>query len=436
MINKLLFLTKTSINKKAKSKWFLVANIILLIAIIGLVNVDSIIKFFGGDFDDTTKILVVDNTNVTYDNLYNNYLEYQKIIENINDTKMEKYDGNIESAKDIVIEEDAILLEINNDENNFIKATVTTKGKIDAIILQSLTSTLTSVKTNLALNHYNISSEMMDLINSKVEVERVKLDDSKSNDEMMDLVMGVAFPIIILPFFMLTIFLIQMIGAEINEEKTTKGMEIIISNVPAKVHFASKLISSNLFVIMQSLILVIDVFVAVILRMFTGNGSISNIVESLELTNVLSSLGESVFLDSLSYVIPITIILMLLTFVAYSLLAGILASMTTNLEDFQQLQTPIIIISLLGYYLAMMASMFEGSIFIKIVSYLPFISALLAPALLLLGQIGVFDVVIAIFLLVLTIYLLYKYGLKIYKVGILNYSSTGLWKKMFKAIKS
>ena len=59
---------------------------------------------------------------------------------------------------------------------------------------------------------------------------------------MMELVMGVAFPIMILPFFMLTMYLVQMIGAEINEEKTTKSMEIIISNVSPKTHFFSKLI--------------------------------------------------------------------------------------------------------------------------------------------------------------------------------------------------
>ena len=41
----------------------------------------------------------------------------------------------------------------------------------------------------------------------------------------------------------------------------------------------------------------------------------------------------------------------------------------------------------------------------------------------------------ALVLTILVIYLLIKYGLKIYKAGILNYSSTGLWKKMYKALK-
>lgn len=436
MINKLKFLIKVSLEKKIKTKWFLIANALLLILIIGLVNIDSIIKFFGGDFDDTTRILVVDNTNVTYENLYNDYLEYQKIVDNINVTKIEKYNSSIEEAKKIVMDEDAILLTIDKDDNNFIKANITSKSGVDAIVLQALTASLNNVKTNIALNHYNISNDMLNLINSPITIEKVKLDDSKNSDEMMDLVMGVAFPIIILPFFMLTIFLVQMIGAEINEEKTTKGMEIIISNVPAKVHFASKLISSNVFVIMQSLILVVDAGIALVIRIFCGNGGLNNLVEEMQLTSVVSSLSESGFIDNLIYVIPITIVLMLLTFIAYSLLAGVLASMTTNLEDFQQLQTPIVIISLLGYYLAMMASMFDGSVFIQIASYIPFISALLVPALLLLGQIGIIDVIISTILLIGTIYLLYKYGLKIYKVGILNYSSTGLWKKMFKAIKS
>ena len=47
MNKKLKYLTKVSLNKKIKSKWFLVANIIFAILIIGLLNIDSVIKFFG-----------------------------------------------------------------------------------------------------------------------------------------------------------------------------------------------------------------------------------------------------------------------------------------------------------------------------------------------------------------------------------------------------
>lgn len=126
---------------------------------------------------------------------------------------------------------------------------------------------------------------------------------------------------------------------------------------------------------------------------------------------------------------------MLLTFLAYSLVSGILASVTTNQEDFQQLQTPLIIILLLGYYLSIMAGVFKGSLFIKILAVLPFLSAILTPCLLVMGQIGIIEIIIALILIIFIIFLLIRYGLRAYKVGILNYSSTGLWKKMFKAVK-
>lgn len=435
-MSKLKYLIKVSLNKKIKTKWFAITNILLLVLIVGLVNADSIVKFFGGDFEEETDILVIDNTNSSYANLEASYLEYQKYVEDIKVTNIKNYTGSVDEALAEVENKDSILIEINSDENNFISAKVTSKDGVDAIVMQLLNSSLNGVKTNLALNYYNISNEMLSLINSPVEVETVKLDDSKNTDEMMELLMGVIFPIVILPFFMLTIFLVQMIGAEINEEKTTRGMEIIISNVPAKIHLASKIIASNAFVILQGLILIVDAIIALFIRVFTSDSSINKMIEQVRVSDVFSGLKESGVIDSLSYVIPIMLILMLLTFIAYSLLSGVLASMTTNLEDFQQLQTPIVIISLVGYYLAMMAAMFDGSIFIKVASYIPFISALLTPALLLLGQIGIIDVIISLVLLILAIFLLYKYGLKIYKVGILNYSSTGLWKKMFKAMKS
>ena len=68
-------------------------------------------------------------------------------------------------------------------------------------------------------------------------------------------------------------------------------------------------------------------------------------------------------------------------------------------------------------------------------SYIPFVSVMLTPTLYVMGEITLYDLIGSIVLLIGTIYLLIKYGLRIYKVGILNYSQSGLWKKMFKAIK-
>ena len=109
--------------------------------------------------------------------------------------------------------------------------------------------------------------------------------------------------------------------------------------------------------------------------------------------------------------------------------------MTTNIEDYQQLQTPIMIIMIIGYYVAMMASVFDGSVFVKIVSYIPMLSALVAPVIYMLGQTTLIELIISNVACLVIVYLLYVFGLRIYKVGILNYSSTDLWKKVFKSLK-
>ena len=433
MKTKLKYLIKNSLSKKMTTKWFVIANIILFVVIAGLINIDSIIKFFGGDFNDKLEIMVIDNIG-SYEEFKSTY-EIASETLNLGEVEITKYDKTYEDALDEIKEEDKILIELNADESNFVRAKLVSNDNIDVNIYQLITTTINSIKRDIALKHYNISDNILALIDAKVEIERIKLDDNKNADEMLELIMGTIFPLIILPFFMLTMFLVQMIGAEINEEKTTKGMEIIISNVSPTVHFASKIIAGNVFVLAQGLLLILYVVLGLGIR-FVSTGAVIGGEVQTYVGDVINSLKISGVLPVLSKAIPLTIILMLITFLAYSLVAGILASMTTNMEDFQQLQTPIIIVSLVAYYLSMMAAMFEGSLFIKILGFVPFISSLLAPALLVLGQFSIVDMVISILITCATVFLLYKYGIKIYKVGILNYSQNNLWKKMFKAARN
>lgn len=435
MRNKLFYLTKQSLNKKIKSKWFVIVNILLVVLIVGLLNIDSIISMFGGKFNDTTQILVIDNTEKSYDILNDSLKKTKNVFQDQTKFELIKYDKSVEEAKKEVKKDDKILVVLENDLENYIKATITSNSYIDTILYQTLAASINSTKETVALSESNINIEELQKVNAPINIERVFLDEEKNqSEENMTMIMSTVFPVIILPFFMLSLFLVQMIGAEINDEKTTRGMEIIISNVSPKVHFFSKVLSGNLFVFIQALILLGAGALGLFIRSNLGSSIVAG-SEIIDFSSLITTLTESGIMDKLGIIIPLTIILLILSFLGYSLVAGILASMTTNIEDYQQIQTPIIIISLIGYYLAIMAALFNGSIFIRIMSYIPFISSLLSPALLVMGQISIIDVLISISVMILTIFLLIKYGLKVYKVGILNYSSNKLWRKMFKAIK-
>ena len=428
MTDKFWYLTKQSLNKKIKSKWFLGINILLALVVIALININSIIAFFGGDFNEEIKILVIDNTEVSY----------PVFKETMNTLTKEEDAGKITVKKETRPEEklkeklkdNQIAIVFDNDEENFVSSKIISNEKIDNTTYQYITQGLNTTKTSVALAKTNTDPALLAKISSPMEVERVVLSNEKSVDENMEIVMGTLFPTLILPFFMLIIFLVQMIGGEICEEKTTKSMEIIISNVSPKVHLFSKVLASNFFIIIQAILLVIYSVIGILIST-KGQLQLNPNVDTL-----LTATVSSGFLDKVLNLLPAVIILMILSFIAYSLIAGILASMTTNMEDFSQIQTPIMLVLLAGYYLAIMAGMFDGSTFIRVLSYVPFLSCLIAPSLYIIGQITMIDVIISILILGLTIFLMTKYGLKIYKIGILNYSNEKIWTRFAKAIKS
>ena len=428
MNKKFWYLTKISLNKKIKSKWFIITNLIILLVIVALVNISSIIEFFGGDFEDNTNIIVVDNTTLSYELLEENI----KTFSDENNITIEKSTENIEELEK-TIEDNELIVILNSDTNKYLKAEIISNNKIDNLTYQLILQALNNTKTTIGMLASNIDPNILQNIQQNIEVERTILNEELSTDENTDLIMSSVFPTLILPFFMLIIFLVQMVGGEICEEKTTRSMEIIISNVSPKMHLMSKILASNLFVIIQGLLLVVYAIIAFIISKYLGNSLLD---ASINISTIIDTLKSSGMFDKLIFIIPITLILIIASFVAYSLVAGILASMTVNIEDFNQLQTPIMLISLAGYYLSIMASMFDGSILIRILSYIPFLSVFISPTLFVIGQVTVIDMLISVLVLIAFIFILLKYGLRVYKVGILNYSSNKIWSRLFKAFKS
>lgn len=423
MLRKFFYLVKISFNKKLKSKWFIAVNVILAIAMFALFNLNSIITFFGGDFDKSLEILVYDKTDISYDylknnltNLANNLDEDKLVIKQVTENKKE-------------LKDDEILITLNIDDK-LLSASVTSEKKIDQDIYQLIYQSLNSTKQQVLVEKLNLDSNTLAMLSNSINIDRIVLSDKKTQDENMSMIMSTIFPSLILPFFMLIVFLVQMVGGEICEEKTTKSMEIIISNVSPKTHLLSKIVANNLFVLLQGILFFLYGLVSYFISSRNGSLNIPS-----EITNIWDGLVATGLLKNIISFIPFLLVLILLSFLAYSLLAGILASMTTNIEDFQQLQAPIVFILLAGYYLSIMAGMFQGSAFLKAASYIPLISCLLSPTLFVMGEVTMVDVTISIVLLIVFLYLIINYGMKVYKVGILNYSNEKVWTRFIKAFR-
>lgn len=428
MKNKAWFLIKQSLKKKMDTKWFKIVNVLICLLLIGVINIDKIINVFGGDFKDTVNIyLTGDNNYLEGFKAY--FLTNKKILNDERTYEIAYSTDSVDTLKEKIEDTNNIVVNINLDATEYLKVDIISYNKIDTITYNLLSASLTGMKTSMALNYNGLSSEEMAKITSPISINRVVTNEKEitaSEDAT-----NMSLIVFLVPFFMLIVLLVQMIGAEINDEKTTRGMEIIISNVPAKVHLLTKIASSSIFVILQSLLLFTYSIIGILIHSGLSLGSgksniIGNLVESLKISGTFDILLKGA---------PILIIIFLLSFFIYATLAGVLASMTTSAEDFQQLQTPLMIVLMLGYYIGIMASAFKGSIFIRIISYLPFLSSMVAPITYILGETSLIDLVISALILFISCLVLLKYGIRVYKVGILNYSSKDLWKKVFQSLK-
>ncbi|MBE6161143.1 MAG: ABC transporter permease [Firmicutes bacterium] len=437
MKNKLKFLIKQSISKKIGTKWFKVVNVLLCILIVAMSNLDRLITFFGGDFNKPTKVYVKDEIGY-YNEFESIFSEYSKNIKDIGKYKLEKTDNSIKKLKKKIEDKDDIIITLKKSDSTYIESDIYTYDVIETVPLQVFNATLNGLKSKVVMQTSGLSPEEIVAITSNVTINTITTNkELDSNAKAKDIISTGLILIVIIPFFLFITVLTQMIGAEVNDEKSTKSMEIIISNVPPKYHFISKILSSTSFVLLQGVLIFLYGAFALVLRGLFSN--ISSLTASNDVTNFIKETYELVkasgAIDLLLKGLPFILLLLVLNMLVYAIVAGVLASMTTNIEDYQQLQSPMMIIMILGYYVAMMASVFDGSVFVKIVSFIPMLSAMVAPVIYMLGQTTLLDLILSNVICVVAVYFAYVFGLRIYKVGILNYSSTNLWKKVFRSLK-
>ena len=208
MNSKFWFLTKQSLKKKFGSKWFIWVNILLAVVIIALININSIISFFGGDFSKDTNVLVIDKTEKSYP-------IFKASLENVIADEEEKGTINIKETKKSEkelkkeLKSNEVVVVFDNNEEKFVTTKVISKEKIDNTTYQYLQQSLNATKTNIALIKTNTDPNLLAKISSPMEINRIVLNDNKSVDENMEMIMGTVFPTIILPFFMLIIFLVH-----------------------------------------------------------------------------------------------------------------------------------------------------------------------------------------------------------------------------------
>lgn len=233
-----------------------------------------------------------------------------------------------------------------------------------------------------------------------------KISDEKSDNKLAG---QVIYFVLMFLMYMVLLSFVNLVLADIATEKGTKMIEFIFSSVKPGDYFAGKMFGNFIAVFVQIFIYVI--FAIIGLLVVKSKGILDGIDLSFNLT--ASSYGM---------IVEIALLFALGIFV-FLVIAGMLGSFATKVEDAGKMGTPLIFATVILFFLAINLQNKGDIMLTKVLSYVPFASTFFMPLRLLNGYAGLTEGIISIAILIITILLVYRFGERVYKRNILNYST-------------
>jgi|GEM_PF-1905211 len=401
MKNKLYRLTVLGIEQTLKMKFFIILNIIMLVAVIGFVNFGSAKQIFdkntGASVDkNILKVMVDDNTG--------------RFTKRLQDDKVK--DIEIIDYSEKGLSEGNALIEIKKDDVNIINAKITSNEYINDAHYSNIQNVINQIRNDIFAEKYQANINEIQKLNSDVKIDRVVLT---LNDTDYVKYQGLD-TIIAFIMYMLFIFIAATISSTIGIEKISKTTEYMLTGISEKAYLWYNILQVNIVFVIQMILSGIYYILA-------------NIINSILIMKLLdgnvSKIGEMVNLNLdpiLFKIILLTVFQTILCVLILSIVQAIMTSKVSNMTDISNSSMLVIMIVIFVCFVCPnLINVSETvSIFIKIISCLPILSIVMIPKLILLHQIGNIGIIIAVAANVVTLFILSIFGAKWFKKGLLD----------------
>ncbi|MFE4512259.1 ABC transporter permease, partial [Bacillus subtilis] len=371
---------------------------------------------FQGD-DAKEKIAVVDETN----ELYPVFSKQLKAVDTDGDldVKLSKQSED-EVTKQVKDESLDGMLIIKRDEKGTISGTYKALTISDESTYQTLQQALTQTKTAVGTAELGVSQETISSLYAPVTVGQKALKEGAKSEEELGQTVGLVYIMLFVIYFSVIMYA-SMIAMEVATEKSSRVMEILISSMPPIQQMFAKLLGIGLVGITQLAIII-------------GAGSLS--LKLNQKSETASSVGGFLNLTDVSATTVIyAVIFFLLGYFLYATLAAFLGSVVSRIEDVQQTITPMTLLVVAGFMIAMFGLNAPDAGFITVTSFIPFFT----PMIMFL-RVGMLDIpfwqaAVGIGITLLTIVILAVIGARIYKGGVLIYGNSSAFKAIKQALR-
>ncbi len=382
-------------------KSYRISTLIILILIVLGFNVPNFLKSInGGDFTDT--ILVIDENNIfdgKLESLNNAELGYKlEVSHDDYDTIKAKIEsGDIGSA--VIIEDNRIRYIVEN--------TATSNG-----FPQGLVDGLNALYTNIQIHKLGLTANQIQSLTPPFEYsfEQTQVEEIHGNIFVMMLMSVVLFYAIY--------FCAYQVSSSITTEKTSKIMETLVTSTSPTTIILGKTLGIGLVGLIQMVLIVGTAVVSA--NLFLDRGMLATV---LDLSNFTP------------YLALITIAYFILGYFMYAFIYALTGSTVSKPEDIQAANTPVAILSMVGFYLAYFTLTDPTSSLNVFAALFPISSPFCMPIRILMGLASGWEVALSIIILVITIYIIARIAIKIYSNAILNYGAKMSLSSLLRAYK-
>ena len=447
---------------KVKKKSFLLTTfgVPILIAGIYAVMLFVMLKAEG----DSKRIAVIDNSGI--------------VMEKLEDTKLVTFkqlsETDPEAVKNRLGEYDAdILLYISPLDSATKSVTATTYADKP---MGMETAEVIERRINDAVESYRIDSydipgleQIMEDVQFNIHLTSYTVDEEGKETISQSEVYMIVSMVLAMALYMFIVLFSGMVMSSVIEEKTSRVVEVLVSSVKSTELMFGKIIGVALVALTQFLLWI--VLTGVIIGILGGivgmdkiTGTLSqNQVETMPgMTSMNDAMGNTLSMEQLQALTDTTavaegptgmeavlgtlgslnytqlivsfLLFFLFGYLLYASLFAAIGSAVENEADTQQLQLPVTIPLLLGFFIAFYAFRAPESTIVWWGSMIPFTSPIVMLARLPFG-VPMWELILSIGLLILTFFVCAWASAKIYKVGILMYGKKSTFKDLWKWLK-
>ena len=430
---------------KVKKKSFLITTFLVPILFAALCILPSLIML--GTKESSKNIAVVDNSGIVAPALENSETATYTLLEGEapEDVKLKLeslgYDALLvispldETQKTVtadVYSNKPLGMDLNENINGKINSAVE-NYRIEQSGIANLEEVMKEVKANVKLHSYTLDAEGKE----KVSESGVYM--------MVSMILGMIIYMFIALFG-------GMVMSSVIEEKASRVVEVLVSSVKATELMFGKIIGVALVALTQFFLwIVLTLSIVGIVGAVAGKDLLKSadpaemvqtvggmsaeqseaVVQAVsdqgEMGTILSTISNLPF----AKIIVCFVLFFIFGYMLYASLFAAIGSAVENEGDTQQLQIPITIPLLLGFFIAIYAFKAPDSALVFWGSMIPFTSPIVMLARLPFG-VPTWELVVSIILLIATFAVCAWISAKIYKVGILMFGKKSTWKDLWK----